>query len=446
MPRISHRKQVIKQLEKLIKRRKVEAALRSLLHEDSDKANCFDDEIHDILDVTIQAGYESILSRRYLLDRKPYRKGNSRVVFERDLQEDDAEDGTPPWLTDDEFLQKYRMHRDSFKMIVSLINNHPAFQSKGKKPQAPVEHQLMVFLYYIGVSGSGASFPRCRQMFGVGRGTCNDYRKRVVAALRSLGDRVITWPDERERRKIARRFMTNYDFINCIAIADGTLFPLTYEPQTSDAPDYHGRKHQYSLTTMIVCDDKRKIRYYLAGFPGCVHDNRVYRNTELFQNPEAYFGSFYYLLSDSALTNSPTVVTSFKCATGHKLPIVEETFNTLLAKPRCISEHTIGMLKGRFQILKSIPMKITEKKKSVKRILRVIDCCIILHNLLIDRGDDEIPEDWLDDEDEDEEEEDPDESNVGILIGEYEFGNPIVQDDERRKRCMDYFKDMGMLN
>ena len=99
--------------------------------------------------MTIQAGYESILSRRYLLDRKPYRKGNSRAVFERDLQEDDSEDGTPPWLTDDKFLQKYRMHCDSFKMIVSLINNHPAFKSKGKKPQAPIEHQLMVFLFTL---------------------------------------------------------------------------------------------------------------------------------------------------------------------------------------------------------------------------------------------------------------------------------------------------------
>ena len=90
-------------------------------------------------------------------------------------------------------------------------------------------------------------------------------------------------------------------------------------------------------------------------------------------------------------------------------------------------------------------MKITEQKKSMKRILRVIDCCIILHNLLIDRGDDEIPADWLDDEDEEEGDDDDDEGNMGNLIGEYDFGNPIVENDERRRRCMDYFKDMGML-
>jgi hypothetical protein len=90
----------------------------------------------------------------------------------------------------------------------------------------------------------------------------------------------ISWPDRAERRiAITNQFREQYDFINCIAVADGTLFPLTYEPESDDAPDYHGQKYQYSLMTMIVCDDKRMIWYYLAGFPGCVHDNHIYRNT-----------------------------------------------------------------------------------------------------------------------------------------------------------------------
>lgn len=209
MPRTSQRKQVLKQLEQIIKRRKVEAAYQSLLFEDSDnEGEIFghDGSLHAVMDVMIQAAYDSISSRRYLFDRKPYRKGNSKLIFERDLQEDDGPDGTPPWLTDEEFLHKYRMHRDSFKMIVSLINNHPAFQSKGRKKQAPVAHQLMVFLYYIGVSGSGASFPRCRQVFGIGLGTCNNYRNRVVAAIRSLSDRVVRWPDAGGKKENCETF------------------------------------------------------------------------------------------------------------------------------------------------------------------------------------------------------------------------------------------------
>ena len=42
-------------------------------------------------------------------------------------------------------------------------------------------------------------------------------------------------------------------------------------------------------------------------------------------------------------------------------------------------------------------MRITEEKESMKKILQMIDCCIILHNLLIpEDGGDDVDEEWLD--------------------------------------------------
>jgi hypothetical protein len=249
MPRISLRKQVLTELENLSKRRRLQATIRSLIsNNEDDNDDMF--SVHAIVDKVVENVKESILSRRYLLPRKPYRKGYSKMIFERDLREEDDANGTPPWLTEDEFLHKYRMHRSSFYRLLSLIEKHPAFVSNGRKKQAPVKYQLLLFLFYIGKSGSGANFETCRQMFGVSKGTCNNYRKRVAAAIRSLRDEFITWPDRKERKKIARRVMEKFDFINCIALADGTLFPLTYEPQSRDAPDYHGQKFQYSMTTI----------------------------------------------------------------------------------------------------------------------------------------------------------------------------------------------------
>ena len=178
MPRTSDRMLVLKELEKVIRTRQVEAAFRIVARNDSDT----DDDgtmLSEIIDVTIEQARDTIQGRRYFYDRKPYRTGFSKETFERDLQAEDLPDGTSPWLTDEEFLQKYRMHRDSFQVIVSLIQNHPVFQSKGKRKQAPIQYQLLVFLYYIGTEGSGASSPRCRQVFGIGRGTCNIFRKRV---------------------------------------------------------------------------------------------------------------------------------------------------------------------------------------------------------------------------------------------------------------------------
>jgi hypothetical protein len=44
-------------------------------------------------------------------------------------------------------------------------------------------------------------------------------------------------------------------------------------------------------------------------------------------------------------------------------------------------------------------MVIDNKSSTIRRVLRVVDCCIILHNLLNNVGDNEIPEDWRNDDD-----------------------------------------------
>ena len=74
-----------------------------------------------------------------------------------------------PWLTEEEFLQKYRMTRDSFFKLVDLIKDNKVFRrprtgKKGRK-QVPVEHQIMVFLKFVGTEGSGASNANQRHTF-----------------------------------------------------------------------------------------------------------------------------------------------------------------------------------------------------------------------------------------------------------------------------------------
>lgn len=65
-----------------------------------------------------------------------------------------------------------------------------------------------------------------------------------------------------------------------------------------------------------------------------------------------------------------------------------------MSKLRIISEHTIGMLKGRFQWLKSILSLLIEGEETTIVIVKYMECCMILHNLL-GTSLDEFPEEWL---------------------------------------------------
>ena len=61
-------------------------------------------------------------------------------------------------------------------------------------------------------------------------------------------------------------------------------------------------------------------------------------------------------------------------------------FNMALSKPHVESEHAIGIWKGRFLWLHSIPMimKQSTQKEDLSHILEVFDICVILHTLLIE--------------------------------------------------------------
>ena len=111
-------------------------------------------------------------------------------------------------------------------------------------------------------------------------------------------------------------------------------------------------------------DNKKRIRYYLAGFPGSAHDNRILQNTKIAKNPNKYFSPLEYMIGDSGMEADWWMIPAYKKPHKHELPRPKEIFNTELSKPRVLTEHCIGMWKGRFPWLRNIRMKITENTQS----------------------------------------------------------------------------------
>jgi hypothetical protein len=141
-----------------------------------------------------------------------------------------------------------------------------------------------------------------------------------------------------------------------------------------------------------------------------------------------FFSGIQYLLGDSAFSSSAIMIPAFKKVAGNGM-LEHEKFNTFLAKPRVISEHCIGILKGRFQQLKNI-RTIIDSKKSLDRILGYIQVCVILHNLLIKHP---PPKEWYEDEEDREELE----NDYGL-----QSAMPYVESDNTRQdQLMDYLLD-----
>ena len=108
------------------------------------------------------------------------------------------------------------------------------------------------------------------------------------------------------------------------------------------------------------------------------------------------------------------------------MPAARKRFNTILAKARIISEHTIGILKGRFQCLKGLRVVIS-KKKDMRRIIDIIQTCSVLHNLLLL---DEIPTEWIELVDDDVQLNDVEYAEAEIVAG--------TTDETRRNEILAY--------
>ena len=380
MPRKSLRLKTIELLQLRLSKLKKQCIQREMMDEE--------DSIEDDKYLHLRNLLKKMLHSRYIFRHSKYRK--KRRTFDLD----DALSSTSDHYNDDEFLSTFRITRESFFLLLQEMKGTKAFTKKSKKKQQrPVAFQLLVFLFRVGKEACGASSEAIGIFFGIAKGSVTNYVRRCVSAFLEMKEDNVYWPDKIEREEMRKR-MSVFGFRHCVGIIDGTLIALAFRPEAYHEC-YFSRKSMYALNVMIVCDDKKRIIFYNAGWPGSTHDNRVFRNSKLFYNRGDYFSHREYLLGDSAYSASPVMVQAFKKeATVAELPQNHAFFNTKLAQVRIASEHCIGILKGRFPCLKQNNIKLKNSKAEVKELVELVGACIVLHNMLIDYDEDPIPESW----------------------------------------------------
>ena len=327
-------------------------------------------------------------SSRYLYRSCKYRTDRKEFNLEDALSSDSKN------YNDKEFLLHFRVTRESLFLLLDELKDKLPFKSTPKKKkQRPVSFQLLVYILRVGREGVAGGSLQVATFFGIGKGSVNNYVRRCVKALKLIKKDVVYWPDKEERMEMRNRLSLK-GFRHCIGIINGTLVQLCFRPEAYHEC-YYSCKCLYALNVLKVCDDKKRIIYYTVGWPGSTHDNRVFRNSKLFNKRGNYFSHREYLLGDSAYSASPIMVQAFKKqASAGELPQNHEFFNTCLAQVRIASEHCIDVLKGRFTCMKSNNIKLRNSKKEVKELVDLIGSCIVLHTLLIDDEEEEIPESW----------------------------------------------------
>jgi hypothetical protein len=283
-------------LSRTVERLKKNAVHREILGEE--------DSLQDECDQCMFSLLKRKNKSRYFFCKSTYRKRRTKFNLEDCLSDDFVN------YNDEKFLYSFRMPRESFKKkLLNEMESKKAFIPTKFRKQRPISFQLLVFLYRVGKQGSCGSPIAVSSHFGIGKGSVNNYVNRCISALHEIHDDVIYWTDEDECQEM-KNCLSPYGFCHCTSIIDGTLVVLDFKPEHYHKC-YYSRKSVYALNVMVVCDDKKRITFYLAGWPGSTHDNRVFRNSKLYKNREDYFCHGDYLLGDSAYSLSSIMVQAF---------------------------------------------------------------------------------------------------------------------------------------
>lgn len=236
-------------------------------------------------------------------------------------------------------------------------------------------------MYRIGTFGNAAALGQIATKFGVGEATVENFTWRVICAINDLSCTWIRWPDQIERKSIGLA-MAHEILPKCIGFIDESA-AIFYQAPLNDKETYWSRKKHYCMQFQIVCDSSRRIKALFACFPGSVHDAKLFASSPVYTKANDYFSDGEFLIGDSTYPKSQTIVVPYRRSGGH-LDGRKGIFNKHISSKCMAVEHTIGILKGRFQSLCGLRLNV-DKQQGHRNVCEWIKSCCVLHNFLIQR-------------------------------------------------------------
>lgn len=284
----------------------------------------------------------------------------------------------------DEFKLFFRISRISAERLIAYIQEVCADGDEhgiigrvgsGGSTQKPLEQRVLATLWFLASQDKYASIA---DRFNFSESTaCDAVRNLLRFFSDKLLDKLIKWPTPAEQQAIAAEYNEKKKFPGVIGMIDGTHIAIK-KPKERGI-DYYNRKDYYSMVLQAVAKDDLQFTDIYTGWPGKVHDARVFRNSPLFECGQQICGD-YHILADSAYPNLGWVLTPYR-DNGH-LSRAQRNFNFTHSSIRSVVERAFGLLKGRFTRLRIINQGDTET------IISTIVSACILHNICIKSGDD----------------------------------------------------------
>jgi len=290
-----------------------------------------------------------------------------------------------PHFSSVDVMRMFRLSWPAVDMLIRVVGDaikrrKTAYAIACGKHSISVEKKVLILLYYMGTQASDYAIAH---KFGVSDSSVHRCVHELVNVIyEDLQAAFIKWPKGQYDETVIAGFHEKQRIHNVIGAIDGSHIKIS-SPSKQPA-DYVNRKNYHSIIMQAVCGHNMTFTDVYVGWPGSVHDARVYRNSPLgqaaAQQPDAVFPNGRFLVGDAAYPLSEHLITPFK-ETG-MLSREKMRYNFCHSSTRMAIERAFGLLKGCFRRLQMLNVVCPITRCRVA----VVAC--ILHNVCLLSTDD----------------------------------------------------------
>ncbi|XP_040159184.1 putative nuclease HARBI1 [Anopheles arabiensis] len=306
------------------------------------------------------------------------------LIFARDNNESDADLSAyrrklrkqldPFMLSDKAFVRNFRVNKRLFKKILHLIAPElkPRHNRglKAKQKLAATLKFLAQGSYQLGV-GNDFTIPMAQSTF-------SEVLHETLRAMQTKLLKYITLQmSEVEKTEARNYFYQKSGIPGVVMCIDGSHIRIL--APNGDRVPYYYRKGYYSLNALMICDNRKLIRFVDARFSGSNHDSCIFSMSPAFKFFERKWrdgDKMFKLLGDSAYPAKPWLIKPYINAAPNS---PETNFNQRHAQARAVIENAFGVLKGKFRCLLGERLL----RYSPSKCVRIINVSCALHNLCI---------------------------------------------------------------
>ena len=179
----------------------------------------------------------------------------------------------------DWWKENLRLSQATFTIICNELRCFIARNDTNLRLSISVEERVAITIWKL---ATNIEYRTLSELFGIGRSTvCEIVNDTCQQMVMNLLPKYVKIPKGDRLKEVVDGFELTKGFPQAVGAIDGTHIPII-RPEQSPA-DYYNRKGYYSIIMQGLVDFRGIFMDICIGWPGKVHDARVFSNSEVYK-------------------------------------------------------------------------------------------------------------------------------------------------------------------